>query len=49
MNRIYSVENGFYHGFFADHRLRVKASEVHALLMRLQEPYQPELMVFQPI
>ena len=31
MNRIYSVENGFsITGSFADHRLRVKASEVHA-------------------
>jgi molybdopterin-containing oxidoreductase family iron-sulfur binding subunit len=31
MNRIYSVENGFtLTGSYADHRLRVKASEVHA-------------------
>ena len=31
MNRIYSVENGFsVTGSFADHRLRIKASEVHA-------------------
>ena len=31
MNRIYSIENGFsITGSFADHRLRVKASEVHA-------------------